>query len=400
MGRLHFRNASIKVALLFSAIALLSACAGSPEFVIKTAESDGLVTNPNSDPNSPLACERTGPLEESFQIQPSSIRGANVVFAIDDSGSMGDNIGNLSSNLNSFLSALAQNAQDNFRVVLLFRMNGFQYGNNGTAFNPGAANPFQSHIDNQRVFYVPEGTGSRGIDVALFRAFSLPSFSQDILSSWPVDGGGQLQSACSGAGKYFRPRVSSDSSSLDQVQTSCFASPGLSNLSHLLPGIAINIVAMTDDDLNVSGGFPGDGLQNVKNMLSQVFRPLGNTTPLYYHSFAGTSTTPPNPFGSIERVGANHLALSDATQGLKADIRSSSYADVLNQIRTRILFSEQVVGTSCQSDSHYPIEVLKDGVVLNSSQYSFNLGTRELRLLPSAFTDADINATIDILVRY
>jgi len=388
----------------FLSVAAVS-CAGAPEFVIKNSNSGSLLTNPDG---TALMCERDGPLEENFDITPSSIRGANVVFAIDDSQSMTDNIVNLSNSLNAFLTDLAVNAQNNFRVVLLFRLGGFEFGDgNGTAFpvenNVPPVNPFATHIaNNPNVFYYPVGTGSRALDVGIFRAFSTPTFMQDLLATWPNDflGGLQTQANCSGAGKYFRPRSGSSS----QVNTSCFSSPapGFNALSRLLPGTSVNIVGMTDDDLNVSGGFPGDGLKIVKDMFTRVLAPAAGSAPIYYHSFAGTSTTPPpNAVGDIDRVGVNNIALSNATGGLVADIRSPNYASVLNQLRTRIVFSEQLVDTACQSDGNYPIEVLKDGVLLDPSLYTFNLGTREVRLLPAAFTDADLDrASIDITVRY
>jgi len=421
--------------MAITAMFVLVGCAKEPAI--------SLVEQPASN-EAPNACDRSSPFDESFTLQPSSIRGANIVFVMDDSGSMGDEINKVVENIDAFITGLSMNTQDQLRLVLLFNTRGFIINvtgptgctsdgltvdptqtscANGTPFASPFNNPFAAKIDNQKVFYVNEGVGSRGADVALFRAFSQANFVQPIPALNPLDAGGVLQGGCTGPGTYWRPRECrnragaavpcNQESSLSQTATTCYFSPGFSSvsggtitgpLSHLLPGVAINVVVFSDDDVNVAGGFSGSltsGRELVLGMMKKVFEPLGINTPLYYHSIVGLqSDTPPGSSGTIDRVGVNHQGLSTHTEGLKADVRLNDYSAVLNDLKEKIIFSEQVVETSCGVIDSITPQVYKDGVLLNSSLYQVSSGSKDVRLLPGAFSEADLDRTIQIRVLY
>jgi hypothetical protein len=230
---------------------------------------------------------------------------------------------------------------------------------------------------------------------------------------------------CNGPGKYYRPRACRDfegapiacssggDAALAQNYAACYTSPGRTAvdgdtitgpLSYLQKGISVNLVVFSDDDISVGGGFSGastGGRTIVHDMLKQLFQPLGNTVPVYYHSIVGLqSASPAGGVGTIDRVGVNHQQLSILTDGLKADVRSSSYAGVFEQLRKKILFSEQVVSPSCEASSSITPQVYKDGVLLDPSLYTFNVGTKEVRLSPNAFVEGDLDRTIEIEVIY
>ncbi len=396
-------NSLTKILFVISGGAFIAGCAGAPPVSLsnrgQNQTSFGTPDNTGGESNVP-ACLTLGS-EQSFPIQTDVVRGANVVFVLDDSGSMDGEIADVSSRMNAFITGLEQ-ITDQLKLILIFSMTGI----NGSAFPSGAPNPFQSVITQGKALYVPEAVGSRFADGAIFKSFGLSDFAQRLPSSVPLDAGGSLASNCVGAGKYFRPRHNQDGMSLGQVTSACInlgGSPRSSRtgnpnqpfsgpLGYLTTGVSTNVVVFSDDDLNVNGSFStgGNGLELVKNTFDDVFSPLG--APAYYHSVVGLT-----PGGEIVNVGTEHRALAAASGGSEDDLAAPNYDDVLNRLKLKIQFSEQVVTLSCQADTS-SLQVYLDGVQLTSSDYQFNSTTREIRLLPSVFGPEDEGQTMTLRV--
>lgn len=374
------------------------ACSSIPEPLQTTANSSGsepngggLIRNPtggSGTPPGPCDSEQT----ENLSVTPNSSRGANVVLALDDSGSMGNEIDHVVSVIDGFIRDLILATQDNLRLILVFSMTGMN-GSNGSAFGSGDPNPFLSVIDNQRIFYVDEATGSRGSDIALFKTFSMNDFMQQLPAIIPSDAGNATAASCAGAGKYFRPRANTG---LDQTPDACIVSPGRSGqsgstltgpLGHLIPDVAVNFITVSDDDNNVAGEFtanPYNGADLVLGMLRKATEPLGSNVPIYYHSIVGTPTWPTGTSG-IARYGSKHMAMSARTGGLVEDIRENDYNDVFENLTERIIYSEQVVTMQCEfSESRTPVVTL-NGTILSSDKYQYSPASKSLRLLPTAF---------------
>ncbi len=407
------------VALPAIAVFLAYGCAGTPQFdeIAPAALNSEVDPDPNleqeeapqpiagttpirmpSDPITPV-CQ-----ESSFEgrIVPSATRGANVVFLIDDSGSMDREISKVVEQIQKFISGINSASGNNYRIVLIFNTT----VDAPRKLSPGA-NPFQTQLANPNVKYIEQRTWSKWADIAFYRAFAPASFMQAMPSPIPEDkpfsGASMTADSCSGPGKYFRPR---------DYQSNFFNTPGCVSAvssaiaveSFLLPNIAVNIIALSDDDLNVAfNRTQFSATDPEKNaypeisylMMKQVLAPLGLATPMVYHSIVGTATGP-----DIPKVGTAHMALSKKTNGGIHSITLSSYQPIFADLQEKIIFAEKSVELQCAVRADKAPQVMFNGQEVETQNYSVTVGDKVVRFKPEAFDNYDPSAAIDVRVDY
>ncbi len=404
-------------------------------------------TNPNQDPKNPVveAC-KPGTIDQSFDIKPSSIRGANIVFLIDDSGSMSGEIQKVISQVGNFLGGINSATNENYRVSLVYNhlysnsafYNKTFYDQNGNQIS--SLNPLTPYIDASagKVKHVQSITWSKWSDIAFFKAFAQKDYDQAVtdpamlpedstefrtLTNRPVE---TSYSNCSGIGLWFRPRFMNFVNQNDGGTLGCFtsdiakASAGIDSTNirnlkiedYLLKNVSVNFIALSDDDLNVNFTGRINQLENINSvvwddakpqypenvlrMLRQVLKPIGSDVPILYHSIIGLNKSA----GGIDEVGHAHWALSKKTGGAIHDITSASYADAFNKISKKVIFSEQVVNLSCAIPSGTNPVIKMAGQPLSASTYTVTNNGKDIRLLPSAFSAEDEAKTIKVEVFY
>lgn len=372
--------------------------------------------------------------EEVLTIQPSSAHGANVVILLDDSGSMTDKIQRVVTELRSFILQLTASTSDNYRLILIydytkqaFAGEQFRDSNGQVISDP---NPFAPQIDNQKVFYFRQETFSTWADVALFKTFAFSDFSQVLPIPIPLDqpssGAPKTFDSCLGAGsplpgKWFRPRFGSNQFSI----SSCIVSTRLrSDMSSprafdkLLPNTAINVMAVSDDDLSVNFNRSNFSLTDPNknafpeiswNMMQQVLLPPSidpsTNPPVVYHSVVGLNAADKSA-NRIADIGTAHLALSKHSGGGVFDILSTDYGQIFNSLHRRIVFSDQALDLKCAPVLGQSIEVRfnrGDGsgfVTVDPSLYSLDSTNRRVTFNANAFQNSDEGRTIQVQIRY
>jgi len=367
---------------------LTSGCANAPDLIFKGDstnkesgdDEDGNLTGGNCD----------SAQTQDFSINPASSRAANVLFVIDDSGSMSDEIQEVVSKIEPFLQGLQAATADQLRLGLLFDHSKEAFNYTKALYNSSTnQNPFAPYIDNVRVHYFQSETWSHWADVGFFKAFGKGDYIQTFPTPMPTDFEGVTASSCSGAGKYFRPRRDQPWGSSPTCNSS---NKRLSLTNYFTPDVAMNVVMFSDDDLTASTS----GL--VREMYRGVLNELTPNAPFYYHSIIMTDNL--GLASGQERMGHVHMGLSEMTNGMVFDLRENDYGPVFSQLKDRILFSEQTVSLSCEISASRTPQVIFNGVILNPSLYSYVVGSKQIRLDPDIFTPDQIGTTIPVRVTY
>lgn len=368
-----------------------------------------------------LQCSKPEAYSSTFT--PSSIRGANVIFLIDDSGSMNEEIQWVIDQVGTFINRINTATNANYRFILVYDYSKGAF-RNVTFRDPTGAiidsvvhpNPLDYLADNKKVFYFKRETWSKWADIAFFRAFAPRTYMQTLptnlltasfLLDRPPSGVATVSSSsCSGQGKYFRPRYAGYGDNNFGSTPACISASGnavdLSSL--LIKETSVNFISLSDDDLNVEFDRANfeitDNSKNaypevILNMLNDLIKPLGSNLPVRYHSIVGL----PSSNSSIANIGAAHLALTKKTGGFYHDIEDRNYQTAFNGIANNVIFGEQVITLPCPIGSAAP-QVSLGGRMLPADQFSFTVGKNVIRLSPSAFAPSDIDKTLTAVVTY
>ncbi len=432
----------VLTSVLISSSFLVSACSNVPTFVAKPpaqnssdggAGDSGNSDNPDggsnrgfNDPLPPDACQvesRT----ENFSIRPSSIQGANVVLTIDDSGSMGagpsgtfadSEIKRVIEQVPDLAQGLLNITDGNYRIAYIFKYLGSDISGfgDGSAFNNyggNISNDFQ--VDNVHSFHFNVNVGSCTSDIAFFRIFGQQATFLQPNYSGGLEGVNYVP-ALSFPGTYLRmPELVNgkahdaiDSVSAKFFQVAADTSMSTKNVSiyqnrienYLIPGVSVHHVTFTDDNLKVvklraaNDPQPDVDYRGILEMYQEVLEPLGDA-PFFYHSVVGLS----GDLG-ISSVGRVHQQLSQTTGGLVHSITASSYAEIFDELRNQVIFSEQTVGLDCTPRSIQDVEVTFNGQVLDPSLYTVSLSEKKVRIRAEVFEGLDPNALYPVVVSY
>lgn len=431
--------------LLCSFTLLMTACAGAPSLTTLSSSSEsngntpGRVDFPN--PLDPATCDQGAIHVETHTLDVESrSAGSNIVFLLDDSGSMSEEFTKVRNQIGSFLSQIRAATESPTRVILLFDDSTSAVRG---ATPSGQAQPFSSYLQapdpldpaKPAVQYLDYQTWSKWSDLSFFYAFAPAGFAQASLSSIPedrpFDATGALLSAvvsssdCSGSGQWYRPRygeyrrqngsaypnfsgpgsggsiVNEGAQTIETPACVTALNHGRAIADYLLPGKTLNVIAVSDDDLNVNfdrvhfsmsdptmNAYP----ETVYAMFKSVTQPLGDVS-IRYHSIVGRSWQ-----AGVEAIGDAHLALSKFTGGSSYDITASDWSPIFNQLSGEIIYSEKNQALVCSIQTNRSIVVKFDGQVLSSEHYRIILAENKIQFLPSAF--AGRSGTIQVEIRY
>ena len=343
------------------------------------------------------ACTSGTQKNEIFVLTPNYVNGANVVFLIDDSGSMTNEIVKVVNEVQGFIDGILAQAQ-NFKMVLVFDKDG-----SGIRSGWGGANPFAAQIADPDVYYFEMETWSKWADMAFARVFMPFVFMQTLPDVIPADtpytGLPVASEECQGAGKYYRPR---DYQSNFNNTPACISAVLGQDISQvLLPGITVNVVTLSDDDLNVAFDRANFDFNDPdKNaypeitdlMFSDVISSLGDSVGYKYYSIVGDTSRP-----GIARVGTAHLALTKHTGGAFFDIREPDYGVLFDQLQEQIIYSEQATNLTC---SPMNVEVRINNILIGAQYYQVMQPQNRVQLLPGAFDGFPPDEPLTIKVTY
>jgi len=363
---------------------------------------DDDVVDSNSDP-----CSSAQTFSAS--LRPDSAQKLNVMLLIDDSGSMSmpqnglpSTITRVVTNIQSFIQNLAAAVPDSndLRLGLMFNQNP------GSAF--GGNNPFSPYLNGSSIFHINEQTNSQASDIAMFKRFAPSDFTQVFPNPFPSDiryaPNTSLFTPTCGANAYSRPTRHNLSISGGST-TYCINrySSTLKIEDYFHQGV-VNIVAITDDDLNTSfGSDPNnpEGSRFIYNMYRTLVAPVGSN--FIYHSIVGTSTADLFVTGdgaSIVRPGTAHMMLSNLTGGGVFDVRNPDYNAVLSSLSQQAIFASQTLSLTCAIKAERPAKVYFDGKALDATHFQAQPGTNSLLFNSSAFSAGDESRTINVTVEY
>lgn len=369
-----------------------------------------------------IICESgTGGYEE-FEITADAAQAVNVLFVIDDSGSMGGEFNKVKNNIENFTtdlaSRIADNPESNIKVGMLFR-------------HDRSTNDELTGIINSYDFVSKANapTWSKWADLAFWQAFAGMDSMQPI-SDVPADNPYYAptdtlfddyrdrkycqREGGSYGGVYFRPRqlpsAWATGAGANFFHTpACGYSEDYADFdlgSFFSPNARMNMITISDDDLNVAwdreGFVHGDPvLQSypkfVHQMYREVFDQAGLKKNYLYHSIVGLDQ---GDFG-VEEAGNSHLALSRKTGGLTADITLNSWDALFADLAEAIIFSEQSAELSCEP-SAASVVVTINGEFLDEEHYTVNANQQTVQILPSAFDSMSIPSgeTVTLKVAY
>ena len=332
-------------------------------------------------------------------ISPSSAQKLNVMFLIDDSGSMVSIVQEVANRIQSFVQSLASSVSDpsNLRVGLMFDVNAQAFA---------GVNPFSSVINGTTVSHFNDRTNSQASDIAMFKRFAMNSFSQILSDPFPTDVRYFPNTAFAlpmcADNQYERPtrhnlNVSGGSTSY------CNAPQRMNAIeTSFLSGSPLNLIAVSDDDLNTSYGDDvsnPEGSRFVANMYDSLTAPLG--VGFVYHSIVGTTEGDFVPgsgdAANIVRRGDVHMMLSSLTGGSSYDVRTTDYGAMLNELVRQAVFSSQTISLACPISASRVPQIFFDGQPLSAALFQANVGENSILFHPSAFQDADM---IQVEVRY
>lgn len=420
MGGL-LKNLSLGILLVLTA----TACSSGVQFTAKKKQNVQETDSPDDGGggnNEPLACPSGAAQNENFSLETAGIEGSNILFWIDDSGSMAGEFQKVVWEVRSFIDRVNAATGNNTKIAMVFDIHADAIRNrtfyrdrdaNGNGINPILnPNPFYDQIAAGEVDYIESETWSKHADIAFAKAFMPADFMQILPAVVPLDtpfdfGDVPLTPAeCSGPGMYFRPR--------EYTSTYNYGSPGCISAvnaarrleDQFLPGFNLNIVSISDDDLNIqfdranfSGTDPNKNAypQIVDGMITQLMEPLNAN--YVFNSIVGPIGSRAATPSTIEKDGVAHLALTKKTGGASYDLRENSWTQLFDQLATQVIFSGQRLTTSCQVNAGSVVVKFNDNVV-DPRDYRLDIPRRRVNFLPHAFTGFSIGDTIQVSIAY
>lgn len=404
----------------------LSACnPGAPtvDRVSNQGNDDGFITTPlgqpgddgdDGDDNSGGSCVSGDTETQNFTLNPNTVNGANVVFLIDESGSMSGEMAKVGANLQNFADQISADTSNNYRILFVYDSRVRSHA----ALNSTVA-------DNANVNRVDSETYSKYADIAFFRAFAKTDYVQVLPDVLPLDSADApnpspvLPADC-GENDFWRPRAAPWAFKNYYNTPGCVVSgvydnngvlqhPDLSD--YLLPGIAVNIVGISDDDLNVAwdrstytpangddpsaGGYvasSGLGYPEVTDlMFRQVLRESGLNENYIYHSIVGFNSAD----SGVEEVGEAHLALSSKTIGEVYDITRADWSPLFDDLTLAIQFSEQKADLACSPRPD--VQVFFNDTPVSDTNFIVEASEMRVRLLPAAFDGYSGNIAVKVV---
>jgi len=373
-------------------------------------------------PENPLeTCESGLEGEETFGLTVDAAEAFNVVFILDDSLSMDPQIESVVNQMQNFISSLLASTLDgeSLRILLVFDENQSVFNGfwDGTTKNPFKQ---QGLIDNERVFHFNQRTGSKWADIAFYRVFGPDDYVQSLPSVIPNDnpqsGVSVPLSSCSPTGTYYRPRVDPYTQDVGWPWTNnnfwnyqpCISSVQNKDLSdYLIPGAPVNVVTLSDDDLNANfdrfGFHPYDDNRNaypeiIDLMFKDLVGVLGSS--YHYHSIINVEDicTDPEEW-CFQEIGTAHWALSQASGGSVFDIQLEDYTPIFNDLIDTIVYSSQGRDLKCT-----PVEssakVFLNGQVMSSDTYTVNASNKRLTFKPEFFEGLQSGQSIEVKIQY
>jgi hypothetical protein len=357
--------------------------------------------------NNPDPCASAQTLNAS--LQPSSAEKLNVMLLIDDSGSMAaqyngqpSTISRVVTNLQSFIQSLtsAVSNPNDLRLGLMFSTN------QNSVF--GGSNPFTPYLSGSTVFHINEQTNSQASDLAMFRRFAQPDFYHVLPNPFPTDvryfpNTFSAVPICN-SNAYNRPTRHNLSISGGTTAYCNNPSAQPSQIENFFHEGALNLISVTDDDLNTSYGADAndpEGAHFVYNMYQTLTAPLGAN--FIYHSIVGTTTSDFAQTGdaaNIVRPGTVHMMLSQLTGGSVFDVRTSNYGPVLQSLARQAIFSSQTVNLVCPVVPSRTPRVYFDGQEVSPSHFETSAGSTSILFLPTAFSPGDESRMIAVTVEY
>lgn len=342
-------------------------------------------------------------------LQPSSAEKLNVMLLIDDSGSMAaqyngqpSTISRVVTNIQNFIQSLtaAVPNPDDLRLGLMFSTN------QNSVF--GGSNPFTPYLSGSTVFHINEQTNSQASDLAMFRRFAQADFYHILPNPFPSDIRYFPNTVSSvpvcNSNSYNRPTRHNLSISGGTTAYCNNPSAQPSQIQNYFHQGALNLVMVTDDDLNTSYGSNAndpEGSRFVYNMYQTLTAPLGAN--FVYHSIVGTTTSDFAEAGdsaNIVRPGTVHMMLSQLTGGSVFDVRTSNYGPILQSLARQAIFSSQALSLACPVVSSRTPRVYFDGQEISASSFETTAGSSSILFLPGAFSPGDESRMIAVTVQY
>jgi len=422
--------------LWFGFVMTLSACSEEVAFTTRSAAApvDGLSDGddptlvPLDDPDdtintngAPNTCAPTSLKTDSVSVIPDAIEGANVVFLIDDSGSMNGEFQKVVWELQSFINGILGVTSNNYRILMIYNTDGLAIKNrtffrNRNNTNPiNGPNPFIDQIMSDDVDYFLKETWSKWADIAFAEVFMPANFMQRLPLVIPTDNPNDatqrstsvpmLATDCQGAGRYYRPR--DHVTDYGYGSFPCLNAENQADIaSYLIPNLNVNIVAISDDDLNVAFDRANfsltDSAKNafpevVDHMFSDIVRPLGDDVRYVYHSIVGPIGSESGP--DVDKDGVAHLALSKHTGGGTFDLREANWQPLFQNLSEQIIYSAKDVALSCRPSSS-SLQVSFNGAVVDPSKYLAFPVLKKLSFKPEAFDGYPSGAPVTVQISY
>lgn len=327
------------------------------------------------------SCEKSGGsfslAADSTQFQQSALfepRKIDVLFVVDNSGSMFTSQTNLAQNFPSFINSFKDKGYD-FRLAVTTTdaFYGDQFLNVGCSICTLQQTQFRSSSDV---------TG--GVPIHILDN-NTPNLEDVFSATVKVGTGG------SGDERAF----SSFKAALDSPLNSGFHRPSAF--------LAIIIVSDSDDfshdDINLNESYSQPTLHSINNYVDYLKRfTRGNSTTDFSVSTIGVlDDTCKNLLNQERKISTRYMELSDATGGTKNSL-CSPFDSVLNNISTQIASNVQAQFQLNRTPIESTIRVIVDGILIPqdaTNGWSYNAASRTITIHGSYFPESGAHITIN-----
>ncbi|TVQ78604.1 MAG: VWA domain-containing protein [Bradymonadales bacterium] len=461
--KISFRDSGAPfVCLGLGLLFFLSACASDP-ILSPVNLQGGQAGGPTTPPGTP-----TPPFDESnqrdfghphhevcssgdsgyqyFELSVDSVSASNVIFLLDDSGSMGPLIEKVMDQMDSLIEGLLDRIEDgdSLRIGLIFdpdkaAFNSIDDIQDPDGEIPGSHNPLVLRaLKDPRIHFFKAETGSKWIDRAFFQVFGQTNHLQDLPTFIPLDqpaGNAAVKtiSDCNQTGSYFRPRVYPYWAGLTGLASftqenswpwsfannwnydPCVASLRRVDISGqsetgdnlFIQGAPLNLIALSDDDLNVNFDrhlfHPYDEHSNsYPEIADRMFRQFAQklNTSYRYHSIINKDAALINQLGFLwQEVGIGHWALSQATGGGVYNIQEDTYDEIFQDLLDQIVLSSQSQSLACPAQPN-SVLVYRNQVLMPENSYYLSLIDQRLEFKPAFFEGLNPKEKVEVWIQY
>ncbi|RYZ83440.1 MAG: hypothetical protein EOP04_19950 [Proteobacteria bacterium] len=289
----------------------------------------------------------------------SSTSPIDMIWVVDNSGSMNEEIAQVQLNISNFVGTLSQSVDLRLNFI---SFNGFPRGLQLDTMN-------QANDIKQVPFYVGSYNLMSMLAASLCKAETTVASADNIVTKICDQ---TVQSSTTNGGIHTQPGLSQ--AQLNENSDVQALNVKGSLVDRLRPGAVKVLVFVTDD---IAKGAVTD-----KN-----FMQLTNLDPATTHAYAFAGLTKSRPGCEISAVGDTYIALSKATGGEVFDICEANWSNNFSKLTEKVIkLTSTVFDIPASATSLKSVKI--KGVVLTEKQYSVNAGKLTI-LDKSLLSDGD-----------